>query len=419
MMSGDVLRLWLSSSVYGETAPFYMEGFRRLGKELKLDIELKIIPWSRSAATLISAFKNGNPPDIFELGTTVVQTMAHLEYLAPVPDEMKLKPSLADWVDGNCAYKGRRVAVPWLADTVVMAARQDILDRYDISRRDVSDRAGFYRVCEMLADDGGKKSGNNRFFPMVFPIRPDNWTFRYYVSWLLSSGWKFPPLTPIPANIFENDTVIETFEYISRLIQMSGITTKDVRLHPQHLFEQFASQGRYVFFTGSWVVPLSDVIKRPWLYAGQGAEFSILPIPSLSPEARPWGGGSTLAVSSGTKFPEAAWKVVEYMYSDSFMDQWTSNSGDVPAFQSAFWDRSCKHRQLGIIYEQIKKSGSYPMHPMWLHIEKHLSEDFANFLWRMMNGRMTDSDTTIRSTLHNLDRSVIDFLRMTWEMDNV
>jgi ABC-type glycerol-3-phosphate transport system substrate-binding protein len=417
---GDVLRLWHSSSVYGETAPFYVDGFRKLGKELKLEIELKLIPWSRSADTIISAFKNGNPPDVLQLGTTFIQTMANLGYLSAVPETMALKPSLADWIDGYCRYKGRLVAVPWLADTIIMAARQDMLDRFGISREDISDWEGFYRVCELLADEGRKKKGgNNRLFPVVFPIRPENGTFRCYVSWLLSSGWQFPALRPIPAGIFEDGAVIRAFEYISRLIQVSGITTKDVRLHPQHLFEQFASQGRYVFFIGNWGGVLSDIIRHPELFTNKGTTFSIMPIPSLSPAARPWGGGSVLAVSSTTKYPEAAWRVVEYMYSDAFINQWASNSGDIPAFYSPFWEENSRDKHLSIMYDQIKRSCSYPLHPMWLRIEKYLSEDFANFLWRMMNGRILDSETNMHAFLQRTDRNVIDFLKMAWEMDNV
>ena len=417
-MSGDVLRIWLSSTVYGDTAPFYMEGFKKLGEELKLDIELKTIPWNRSADTLISAFKNGNPPDIIEVGSTFIQTLAHLGYLGYVPGDMDIKPPLADWVDGNCTYKGRKVAVPWFADTIIMAARQDILDRYGISRESISDGEGFYRVCEMLADNGRKKDDNDQFLPLVFPIRPENGTFRCYVSWLLSSGWHFPSLTPIPEYIFEDDDVIRTFEYISKLMQVSGITIKDARLHPQHLFEQFATQGRYVFFIGNWGGALSDIIRHPKPNANPDTAFSIIPIPSLSPSGSSWGGGTDLAVSSTTKHSEEAWKVVEYMLSDSFMDLWTSNSGDIPAFESSFWERKSNDRQLSIMYDQIKKSESYPLHPLWIRLEKYMSEEFANFLWRVMNGKMSNSETSIRSVMQHTDNGLADFLKMTWEMDN-
>lgn len=418
-MSGDVLRIWISSSVYGDKAPFYIEGFNKLGLELKLDIELKTIPWSRSADTLVSAFKNGNPPDIFELGSTFIQTLAHLDYLAPVPWDIRIKPSLAGWADRNCTYKGRKVAVPWMGDMIIMAARQDILDRYGVKREDISDWDGFYRVCELLADNGRrKKDGSNRFLPLAFRIRPENDTFRCYVSWLLSSGWHFPSLTPLPERIFNDDAVIGTFEYISKLMQVSGITTKDVRIHPHHLFEQFATQGRYVFFIGNWGGALSNMIRHPKTDANPGTAFSILPIPALTPSASPWSGGTGLGVSSATKYSDAAWKVVEYMYSDSFIDQWTLKSGDIPAFQSSFWERHSSDGQLGIIYDQIRKSASYPLHPMWIRLEKYLSEEFANFLWRMMNGRMSDSETSIRSVMQNTDNSVIDLLKMAWEMDN-
>lgn len=415
-MSGDVLRIWLSSTVNEDTVPFYLEGFKKLGLELNVDIELKTIPWNRSADTLINSFKSGNPPDILELGSTFIQTFAHLNYLESVPAEMEIKPSIASWVDGNCTYNGMRVAVPWFADTIIMAARQDILDRYGISRESISDREGFYKACGLLADMRIKNDESNQFLPLVFPIRPENGTLRCYVSWLLTSGWHFPPLIPIPKNIFEDDDVINTFEYISKLMQVSGITIKDARLHPHHLFEQFATQDKYVFFIGNWGGTLSDIIRHHKPIANQGPVFSLMPIPSLSRSGSSWGGGTSLAVSSATKHSQAAWKVVEYMSGDSFMDLWTSCSGDIPAFESSFWKRNSSDGQLSIMYDQIKKSESYPFHPMWVRLEKYMSEELANFLWNMMNERMLDSEASIRSVMKNMDQGLTEFLKMTWEI---
>lgn len=418
-LAANVLRLWLNSSVYETNAPFYVEGFKMLGEELKVDIELRTIPWSKASDSLITAFKNGNPPDVFQLGTTFIRTFAHLDYLAPVPDDLKLRPPLAGWIDGCCSYKGNGVAVPWVAEAMLMAARRDVMDRYDIKTADIADWDGFYRVCCMIADDcKKKKNGNTLSFPLLFPIRPENKTLRSYISWFLSGGWKFPPLTGIPANILKHEAVARTLKYIFGLIRAEGIGIKDVRIHPSHLFEQFVSQGRYAFSVEYWGGDIANAIRQPGLFGGQEIELAIMPIPSVSGESAGWGGGSALSVSSVTKYPEAAWKLVEYMCSDGFIDQWSLNSGDLPAFQSAFWDRNSRSGHLKVVYDQIKKSRSYPSHPLWLTIEKYMCEDVANLLWRMINSKATYPDDDIYSELEKMDHRIIDSLKMAWELDN-
>lgn len=394
-----------------------------LGEALNVDIELRTIPWAQSADSLITAFKNGSPPDVFQIGTTFIRTFAHLDYLAPVPDDFKLKPPLAGWMDGCCSYKGNAVAVPWISEVMILSARRDVMDRFGIEASDIADWDGFSRACAMIAADCKKKKGANALsfplsFPLVFPIRPENKTLRCYISWFLSGGWKFPPLTGIPAGILEHEAVAGTLKYIFGLIRAEGIGIRDVRIHPSHLFEQFVSQGRYAFSVEYWAGDIADAIRHSELSGDRGTELAIMPVPSISGESVSWGGGSALSVSSATEYPEAAWKLVEYMCSDGFMDQWAVNSGELPAFESAFWDRNSRSKHLGVVYDQIKRSEGYPSHPLWLTLEKYMCEDVANLLWRMISRKMSYPGDGIYSELERMDRRVIDSLKMAWELDN-
>jgi ABC-type glycerol-3-phosphate transport system substrate-binding protein len=304
---------------------------------------------------------------------------------------------------------------------VIMAARQDILDKHGIKPEDVSNWESFSRVCmELSAYSKSISTRDDMHFPLIFRIRPESDTFWYYVSWLWSAGWRFPSMIPAPDRILNDDAAIRTFEYIFKLMENSGITTKDVSIHPQHMFEQFHNQGRYVFYIGNWGGPLANIVKNSLnSYASDASSsYTIMPLPTATPNARPWSGGSALVVSKGTKNQESAWNLVEYLISDDFIKKWTSVSGDVPAYECPFWERNASDANLKVLRSQMEKSDTFPFHPMWYSIEKKIEDGIANLLWSTLEGKAPGTLENIRSGFVETDRNVCELLKMSWEMED-
>lgn len=419
-MPSDVLRVWLISSFMdGCEASFHLEELEQLGKSLHLNIELKMVSWNRAYENVVSAFKNGNEPDVFQFGTTWAHTLSYLGYLAPVPSNMDLKPSLASWMDKCSIFRGVRTAVPWNAETIVLTACEEALSTYRIKPSDLENWDGFYKVCGEIAAQQKKRTGESRCqIPLAFPIRPEMGTLHRYIAWLWAGGWSFPDLKKIPKNILANETCIKTFEYISRLMQVGEMSIKDVQIHPQHMYERFYDQKHYAFYIGNWCGIAADAVKCLWESRRSKIPFTMMPIPYSSPDARPWGGGSMLGVSSRTRYPEAAWRVIKHIISDRYSEQLAALSGYVPAFESDFWDKFGVDERIKLLHSQIIKSETYPFHPLWRTIEHFLSVGIADFLWRMMEGGIPESDQSIASILQETDRNVINLLKMTWEMDH-
>lgn len=61
--------------------------FRKANPSVAL--ELRVIPWSNAWGEIMRAFKQGEPPDVMQVGSSWMGTLAHLGHLARVPEDRK------------------------------------------------------------------------------------------------------------------------------------------------------------------------------------------------------------------------------------------------------------------------------------------------------------------------------------------
>ena len=116
--------------------PYYQKQFRKFEEEYGASINLIQVSWNKAFSWLVNSFKEGEAPDVFQLGSTWVQTFARLGYLAPVPDYV-FKPVLADWMRKCCQWRGEWVGLPWHVDIRDLLVREDKLKK--ITGKDCSE----------------------------------------------------------------------------------------------------------------------------------------------------------------------------------------------------------------------------------------------------------------------------------------
>jgi len=414
-MTKETLRVWINPTQVGSrTGKLFtraVASFRKAHPSLTL--ELRVIPWSNAWGEIMRAFKNGEPPDVMQVGSSWMGTLAHLGHLAPVPSGLDTRPLVADWV-GECAtVSGTRLGVPWVVECSGLIARQDIIDLH-LKNGDLSTWKGFMAFCRELGDNANKQEIDpRRPLPVGITCRPEPVTLHNLAPWLISGGWKLTDLLAKESSqILSHKSSRQGLEYLGELLRVNRTDEDSGTIQPYRLSMDFYQEGRFAFLVGNpWMIVRNEIDPTATVESRWPVTF--LPIPAGPAGSVTRGGGSILTVSSQSKNQELAWKLVKHMASASFMDVWTQSSGDVPAHLGGFWTRHGDHPEIQRIRQSLEVAKNYPSHPMWATVEQILARGLSDILWSILAGESYDDHGigiagTVDDELHSI-------LQMGWD----
>lgn len=410
------LRVWLIvTSREHDVLEFLKRRFKKFEAEHNIKVELKLVTWNRAFENLIAAYKNNNAPDIIQLGSTWVRTMAYMGYIDKVPENIKIRDSFVENMNKISMYQGEQYAVPWNVDTIVLAARKDYLEKLGIKNSDIDNWQKFYQVCKDITEK--RKYNSDLPEALAFSLRAEADLLHRFSAVLFSKGWNFPDLYQLPEKILTEDMVLDNISYLADLMQTCNIKASDLDKHPYQLNNEFYRYGSYVFYIGSWYGIIEDISHNPAESRNDDYNYTILPFPSAADvEAKTYGGGSVLAVSSSSKHKQKAWKLIEYFLQDDFINEWIKVTGKVPAFEVDFWQRRDIDRRINRMYQQSINTETYPPYPAWATIEKILSTGIAHSIWELIENNSTEIADRAYTLLEKSDQSIVDLLKMSWEM---
>ncbi len=412
----DTLRVWLIiTSKEHDVLKFLKKRFSQFQLENKIKIELKLVTWNRAFEALIEAYKNDNAPDVIQIGSTWIRTLAYMGYIDSVPENTSIRSSFINNMNDICMYNGSQYAVPWNVDTIVLAARTDYMRDLAIKKSDVDNWEKFYQVCKGITEQ--RRFNPDLPKPLAFSLRAEVDTLHRFSALLWAKGWQFPDLYKTPEHILTSDTVLENISYLADLMQVCDIKAADIEKHPYQLNEEFYRYGSFVFYIGSWYGIIEDISHNPVKSEDGNFDYTILPFPADdSNKARSYGGGSVLVVSSRSKHKEKAWRLVESFLKDDFINEWISVTGKVPAFNVDFWEKRHTDERINIMHEQSINTCSYPAYPAWATIENILSTGVAHSIWELIDKGITEINQEAYRLLEETDQSIVDLLKMSWEM---
>jgi len=409
--------MWIMPvSVGMDSYPLYMETIQRLEGKLKIDIQLKIVSWNRAFDDLVQSFKKGDPPDVFQLGTTWVQALAYMGYLATVPPSVPKRPALNLWMERCCRFRGERIAVPWQADVMMMIARRDILEAQKIPPEELKDWDSFLKTCRALQEL--KERSRSEFpVPLAMSVRPEVGTLHLYLSWLWSGGWSLERGFSRREKILDTEEFIATFEYLKKLLQTSGIARDLFGIHPYLLKDYFYFHGRYVFGFGSpWKVVL-DQTGGKYSNDQRMLPVKLFPLPAGPAGSISWGGGSVFCVSSTSRYPQESWELVKAFTDDEFMGKFVPLTGAVPVFDGEFWDEYANNEELSTLRRQIENACSFSPHPLENSLERILAKGIGDYIWGIIHDDGNPRDQGMRRILRDTDQKISMLLESTWELN--
>ena len=372
-----------------------------------LALELRVIPWSNAWGELMRAFKKGEPPDVMQVGSSWMGTLAHLGHLAPVPSGIDTRPVVAEWVAECATINGNRLGVPWVVECSGLIARRDILDAH-LKDGDLSNWKGFMAFCRELGENANKQEIDpRRPLPVGITCRPEPVTLHNLAPWLISGGWKLTDLLAREsAQILSHKSSRQGLEYLGELLKVNRTDEDSGTIQPYRLSMDFYQEGRFAFLIGNpWMIVRNEI--DPTAAVESRWPVTFLPIPTGPAGSATRGGGSILTVSSRSQSSEIAWKLVKHMTSASFMDIWTQSSGDLPAHLGGFWNRHGEHPEIQLIRKSVEAAKNYPSHPMWATIEQILARGLSDILWSLLAGDSYDDHGigiagTVDDELHSI-----------------
>ncbi|MFP4198709.1 MAG: extracellular solute-binding protein [Halanaerobium sp.] len=410
------LKVWLIiTSREHDVLKFLDEKFSQFEDQHQLKIELKLITWNRAFETIIEAFKNNNAPDIIQIGTTWVRTLAYMGYLDQAPPNFEVRKSFIKNMNQICSYQGEQYAVPWNVDTIVLAARTDYLQQLGLKKSELNTWKKFRQACQDITE---KKQTNSELpQALAFSLRAEADLLHRFSGILWSKGWQFPDLYQVPEKILTQKKVLENISFLADLILNSDVNASDLDKHPYQLNNEFYRHGAYVFYIGSWYGIIEDISHNPVSSQNGDFNYTILPFPTeKNNKSTGYGGGSVLAVSASSKQKQKAWKLVEYFLKDDFINEWIAVTGKVPAFEVDFWQQKDVDQRIKTMYQQSINSKTYPPYPAWATIEKMLSTAVAHSIWELIDKNTTEINSEAYSLLKKSDQNIKKLLKMSWEM---
>lgn len=292
-----------------------IDEFERLNPDVRL--HLTILPWSLAWNRLIDVIKGrflGPPPDVLQIGTTHVATLAYLGALDKIPDASVLPQddsmSAYIWDPGVESNGGQELfCVPWFIDVRVLYYRRDLFEKAGISPDLLQDWKGFSQACAALLQYI-KRSGPvpKIVAPLAIPGQKPGVLMHDLAPWVWGAGGDFCSEDLIRST-FDSPPSMRGCQFYFDLIHQGYMPIPDNGLPRGNFFTGHAAMQ----VTGSWP---SESYLNPAskLCAPEVAEgFGVTLFPA-GPQGRyTFLGGSNLAVSASSQKRELAWEFVRFM----------------------------------------------------------------------------------------------------------
>ena len=319
------LRFW-GMGREGEVVAELVKGFERENPGIRVRVQQ--IPWSAAHEKLLTAHVGEVTPDVAQLGNTWVPEFSALGALAPLDSLVGASSSIdpSHFFEGIWATNlvaDTLFGIPWYVDTRVIFYRSDILAR-----------AGYESLPATWA---GWRTAMERVKALAGPGQ--------YPLFLPTNEWPQPVILGLQAGssllaeggrrgAFAAPAFRRAFEFYTGLFADSlapPITSNQI----SNIYQEFAAGNFAMIITGPWYIGefrrrLPPELQDRWATAP-------LPGPDGAESGVSMAGGSSLVIFRGTRHPEAAWRLVEYLSRPEQQREFWRLTGDLPA-RTATWD---------------------------------------------------------------------------------
>jgi multiple sugar transport system substrate-binding protein len=316
-----------------------LDVFERQNPNIK--VTLQRIAWADSREQFLREAAVGQGPDVVHVAQTVVRSMGQAGAFLKLNDLIKRHGLLGGWDDFLSTElaaqdDGTIHAIPWTVDTFAMVYNPDILKQAGITR--------FPETWEELKQASRQIKAKTGKVGWAFPAGSGStnsiWFFCNFYWW--SHGWGLVDRMPDGkyAMGITVPQIAEAFDYYNSYFK-EGLNDKSMlavtNWGAQELIEGMVQGNFAIISTPEFVLTqIEEAYKAR--YPGKPLPFASTIHPKDRNGSKTFIGGRQLAINANTKYPDEAFKLVQYLigpdiYAKYYVGQWPAQKSGIAKIQ--------------------------------------------------------------------------------------
>ncbi|MDO5735553.1 MAG: sugar ABC transporter substrate-binding protein [Propionibacteriaceae bacterium] len=346
------LTMW-AMGTEGEKLPDLVKKFEADNEGVK--VEVTAIPWDSAHDKFTAAIAADTTPDLAMVGTTWMGEFIGLGALDPTPamiDASKFfEGAQATTVVNDTSY-----GVPWYVETRLPFYRTDIAEKAGITEAPTT-WEGLKDMAKAMQEKGGSKWGIS-----LQPGATGSW--QSVVPFMWSNGGELTN-KDMTEFTFDEENNVEALAYYQSFFT-DGIANKSPAQGTTEA--DFASGDAPMFISGPWMMGAVEAAGGE----GFADKYDVMLMPKKEISAS-FVGGSNLAVFKNTDNRDAAWKLVDFLTTDTTQVEWFGMSTDLPSVKSAWEDDALKsNEKLAMFGTQLETAFAPPPVQTWEQVAASL-----------------------------------------------
>ncbi len=346
------LTMW-AMGAEGEKLPELIKKFEADNEGVTVDVTP--IPWDSAHDKFTSAIAAGTTPDLAMVGTTWMGEFIGLDALDPTP-EMIDASKFFEGAQATTVVDEVSYGVPWYVETRVVFYRTDIAEKAGITAAPTT-WEGLKDMAKAMQEKGGSEWGIS-----LQPGATGSW--QTVVPFMWSNGGEIVN-DDMTQYTFDEEKNVEALAYYQSFFT-DGIADKAPAQGTTEA--DFASGKVPMFISGPWMMAAVEAAGGE----GFADKYDVAVMPEKEISAS-FVGGSNLGVFKSTKNRDAAWKLVDFLTTDTTQVEWFGMSTDLPSVKGAWDDDALKgNEKLATFGTQLETAFAPPPVQTWEQVSAKL-----------------------------------------------
>lgn len=388
------LSVWIMPNGSGDHAHNFDELVRPfLAADAQIEVQVTVLPWNEALGRIQKAVQGGPAPDVVQLGSTWVASIAatgRLLDLTGTYDEKLFPPAVlaTTAIEDSRAHAGRRFAMPWIVDTRALYYNKSICSTAGVDpEKDFATWDSFRAALQKM-----KKVGWNGQHRAPLGIPMTNWDVIHNLSWWIwGAGGGFvsrrsdEPGINAPASLAGIDYYIGLYR--------DGLVSPEADRSDAVGVAEMLRKGD-IAATIAFPIPSlpEDRFGITLIPAGSKGRFTFL-------------GGSVLSVLKSSKHPKEAIKLLKFLSGEAAQVRYSTTTGLLPAAAAQYDELLLKLDPIrGVFVQQMQVGRAYPSIPQWGDIETVL-RDGLNTVWAFGRAARYDAPV-VRTKLDEMAKKI-------------
>lgn len=340
-----------------------------------LRVNVTVLNWESAWARINAAAETGQGPDVLELGSTWVTTIAAKGALEAVPGHIQTQVGGAKqffpaiWGSTHRRNDHQVYAIPWYAGARVAFYRTDLFRQAGIRASDAFANWGSFK--QAMQKLNGVKFDGKSVAPLGYPGKNDWDILHNLAPWIWNAGGDFLNADQTKASI-NSPEAMQAIRYFKSFAD-DGLVPSSALEKDSAQIEAGFFRGEYaVIFSGPWVLKMLNTEKAK---GGQresvtAKNFGVASYPAGIKGNQTFFSGSNLAVMKSSKNKDESWKLLSFLVSREAQIKYSLLSGMLPARLDALDDTMLQQMpHYADFIAQVKLGRHYPVLPVWGKLE--------------------------------------------------